>query len=152
MPRQQDETNCRLSHEPRTIAECLNIDIGEPTLFNLQRMEWAINDWLHDHNMLHMKAAPLQWPEDKEGDGSMFFLTKSRTDHEAPGTLMEEASDVEVKKWLGRHGAKKVEWLSLRGRFDITLGGDQPKHTSIKYKQYTTIEEFMAKFCPSYRV
>jgi hypothetical protein len=138
--------------DARTIAERLNIDIGEPTLFNLQRMEWPINDWLHDHNMLHMKAAQLQWPEDKEGDGGMFFLTKSRPDYEAIGTLTEEASDVVVKKWLEQHGAEKVEWLSLRDRFNITLGGDQPKHTSMKYKQYATMEEFMAKFCPLYKV
>jgi hypothetical protein len=137
--------------DAHTIAKRLNIDIGEPTLFNLERMEWAINDWLHDHNMLHMKAAYLQWPRNKDGEGGMFFLTKSRPDYEAIGALKEKASDVEVKKWLEEHGAETMQFVSLWDQSNITLAGDQPRRTGMKYIQHATVEEFMAKFVPSYK-
>jgi hypothetical protein len=131
--------------DAHTIAKRLNIDIGEPTLFNLQRMEWPINDWLFNHNMLHMKAAQLQWPQDKDGEGGMFFLTKSQPNYEVIGTIAEEDSDLEVKKWLEKHGAEKVEWLCWWDRYSITLGGDQPKYTGVKHHQCATMEEFMEK-------
>ncbi|KAG5639865.1 hypothetical protein DXG03_002755 [Asterophora parasitica] len=126
------------------IAESLQIDIGEPTEFNKQHMEWPINDWLSDHGMLHVKAAFLEWPRGEGRRPGMFFLTKSRQVPYAQPVddLAEEPNDVKVKDWLKQNGAGDVEWLSLLDCYNITLLGAEPKRTGTKFKQYATEEEF----------
>ena len=134
----------------RIIAEHLNIDIGEDTLFNNQHMEWPINNWLYDNEMLHIKAALLSWPQGGRGEDGMFFMTKARDASQCIGDFSEEETDFEVKEWLKRCGAEEMRWMSALDRYNITLEGIQPRRSEVQIKQ-CTIEEMLAGAHPGYQ-
>jgi hypothetical protein len=70
----------------RKVAQRLNIDVGEDTLFNNSHMEWPINNWLHDNGKLHILSAVIKWPK-RDGEYGVFFICRFREDNDpAPVT------------------------------------------------------------------
>ena len=126
----------------RTVAQHLNIDIGEDTMFNNRHMEWPINNWLHDNGLLHIKAAFIKWPlKDPSGEYGVLFITRFRQAHDtAPDDFIEEEKDLEVRKWLIDLDAKGIQWVSIIDRYGITLDGIQPKFSNVKFGYSTDMK------------
>ena len=123
----------------RTVAQHLNIDVGEDTLFSNSHMEWPINNWLHDNGLLRIKAGFIKWPL-KDGEYGIIFITRFRQAHDAaPDDFVEEEKDLEVRKWLIDLNAKPegIQWVSIIDTYSITLDGIQPKFSNLKFGHST---------------
>ena len=121
----------------RTVAQHLNIDVGEDTLFNNRHMEWPFNNWLHDNGLLHIKAGFIKWPL-KVGEYGIIFITRFRQAHDAaPDDFVEEEKDLEVRKWLVNLDAKEIQWVSIIDTYGITLQGIQPRFSNAKFGHST---------------
>ena len=108
----------------RKIAQHLNINVGEDTLFNNSHIEWPINNWLHDNGKLHIQAAFIKWPL-KDGEYGISFISRFRQVNDpAPDDFIEREKDLRVRKWLMNMDAEGIhwqcQWVSILDRYGIT--------------------------------
>ena len=80
----------------RRIAQRLNIDVGEDTLFNNRHMEWPINNWLHDNKKLHIKAALIKWPLRDREHGVLFKSRFRQANDPAPDDFTEDEGRLKI--------------------------------------------------------
>ena len=108
----------------RKIAQHLNIDVGEDTLFNNSHIEWPINNWLHDNEKLHTQAAFIKWHL-KDGEYGISFISRFRQVNDpAPDDFIKREKDLGVRKWLMNimmdAGGIQCQWVSILDRYGIT--------------------------------
>jgi len=130
----------------RKVAAHHNIDIGPDDPWTNLHMEWPINSWLHDNNMLHMKAAVISSPTPPAHESGLFWI--STFDQNDSAELKEDDETArEVKSWLGKSGVEdgEMKWMSRVDNWRIVLGpGDtQPERSKLRFKKLTP-EELLA--------
>ena len=131
----------------RKIAERLNIDVGEDTLINNCRMEWPLNNWLHDNGILHMKTGVIKWPI-KDGEYGILFISRFRPSNDPEvDDFVEGEKDLVVRKWLMDLDVEgmQCQWATLIDRYGIAVSGIQPEFSNLKFGGHTTMEEIIER-------
>ncbi len=130
----------------RQVAAHLHIDVGDDAEHNNMHMEFPINTWLHDNGKLDIKSANIEWPRGSGERGIIFISKFCQVYATDSGNIMEDESDIEVKKWLEEQGAMGLRWVSFLDTQKITLGGIQPQRCDIKWGGVLPWEEFHARY------